>query len=281
MGLSCILTDSAAQYPKPRIPQSIAGILPNRVNLGDSVTDISQLHLTHLPEWVSRLHPPLLLPPDEESLTSFLLDYQQRFDDLFLILTSASLYPAVTVIEKIASKKFGRAKLHIIDSQSTSIGEGILIQKTIEMINNQVPADLIEENLRGVLPHIFTLLCTPNFSYLHKYGFLDRGQAITGELLSVYPVLSLDNGNLNPLEKFKSIRSLMEYFIEFIDEFDRLESISLIFPEGIPAGDIRSIKQYVEDQHPEARFFEYPLNPFLASIIGPRGMGLVIEENPN
>jgi DegV family protein with EDD domain len=279
MGLSCILTDSAAHiFNKSIVLQKSLGILPYLVEIDGAIFEVSQIKLTQLPEWISPSQSPTIMQPDEEALSAFLANYQQRFDDLFLILTSASLYPAIPVIQKIESKKFGRAKIHLIDSQSVSIGEGILIQKTGELIKNQLPAGEIEENLRAIIPHIFTLLCAPNFSYLHKYGFLDRGQAISGEVLSVFPILSLDNGKLNPLEKFKNLRGLLDYYIEFIDEFDQLESISLILPDGLPVSDFRTIKQYSEDQHPEARYLEVPINPFLATMIGPQGMGLVIEE---
>jgi DegV family protein with EDD domain len=279
MGSSCILTDSAAHiFNKSIVLQKTLGILPYLVELEAGVIDLTNMRITQLPEWNSPKQAPTLLPPDEDVLSAFFAEYQQRYDDLFVILTSASLFPAIPVIEKIASKKFGRAKIHLIDSQSTSIGEGILIQKTVGLIQSRFSADEIEEILRQVIPHIFTILCTPNFSYLHKYGFLDRGQAIAGEVLSVFPILSLDNGKLNPLEKFKNLRGLLDYYIEFIDEFDQLESISLILPDGLPASDFRTIKQYTEDQHPEARYLEVPINPFLATMIGPQGMGLVIEE---
>ncbi len=279
MSSSCIITDSAAQLPKKLLTSSKdIGIIPYSVLKEGEDLDVTQLKISQLPEWISPAQTPTLLEPREDEIAAFMEEYQQRYDDLFLIVASGNLFPAYPVVEKIAARQHGRAKIHLIDSQSISIGEGLLIQRTHELIQQNLPADLIEEELRQIIPHIFTLLSTSNFSYLHKYGFLDRGQSIAGEMLSVLPILSLDNGKLNPLEKIKNIRALIDYSIEFIDEFDNLDTVSFILPEGAPIADFRGIKQYIEEEHPEAKYFEYPINSFLATLIGPRGMGLVIQE---
>jgi DegV family protein with EDD domain len=222
-----------------------------------------------------------LLPPAENSLVPTLYDIQRRYDDVFIITTSAELFPAYKIIENIIAKQHGRARVHLIDSQTISIGEGIIVQKTMELIQRNILGDEIEEQLRQVIPHIFTLICTPNFSYLHKYGFLDAGQSVAGEMQSLFPIFSLERGQLTPLDKFKNTRNIIDYYIEFIDEFDKIESVAIIQPTSPLSGETRIVRQYIEEHHPETSFTESHINPFLAALFGPGGMGIVVHENVN
>ncbi len=98
-------------------------------------------------------------------------------------------------------------------------------------------------------------------------------------MLSFLPIFTLEEGRLIPVEKVKSIRNVVDYFIEFIDEFDNLQNISIIQPAPLSHNESRLIRQHVDEFYPEADYSEHTINPYLASLIGPQGMGIVIKEN--
>mgnify|MGYP001140074014 CR=1 FL=1 len=280
MSLSRILTDDAAQFTKLNFPGSKNLIfLHSSIDKGSHQPErLDTLRPVDLPGRVAFNQPPSLVPLSFESLEEQILSLYQSVDDLFIILVSKELYPYYSMTESIISKLHGRATIHLLDSQSIAIGEGQIVQKAAELINQGVPGNLIEEQLREMVYHVYTLLSTPNLSYLHKAGFIDSGQASVGEMLGFYPIFALEDGKLNPLDKIKNFRGIVDYFIEFISEFEKLENISIIQPVNPNHNDTKLIHQHVQEFYPGTQYSEHMIHPFLASLIGPQGMGIVITE---
>lgn len=280
MGLSCILTDNAAQFTKPTfLGSKYVKYLADQVELENGIlTDISKVKIVELPKKVCRSRPPKMVPPSYDLISSTIIPLTQAYDDLFIILASRELHPTFSITEQIVSKLHGRATIHLIDSQSIAIGEGQIVQRAGEHITQGIPGNLIEEHLREMVPHIYTLLCTPNLSYLYKAGFIDYGQAIVGEMMSLLPIFTIEEGKLNPVDKVKNYRNVIDYFVEFIEEFDELENVSFIHPSGSVLPEAKMIREDMEENYPGVNYSELSINPFLASLIGPRGMGIVITE---
>lgn len=280
MGSSCVLTDNAAQFNRPNFTgYRHIQLIPEEIELQEGIKkDIQEIRISEFPKRVTIGYPARLIPPGADAITDKILSIYQKYDDIFIILISAALHPLYGIAADVVKRLRGRAAIHLIDSLSLAIGEGRIVQLAAEMINRNESGLVIEEKLRSVIPHTYTLLCTPNFSYLQRSGFIDRGQSISGDLLGFLPIFSLEEGKLNPVEKVKNHRNVVDYFIEFIDEFDALENIAVIQPYGINHNETRLIRQHVDEFHPDTHYSEHTINPYLASLIGPQGMGIVITE---
>ncbi len=280
MGLSCILTDNAAQFTRPTFQGSkYVKYLNNQIEIEKGqIIDLRHVKIHELPRRVEPTGLPALIAPSFNDLSNVILSLYQSYDDIFIILASSGLYPIYSLMEKVVSNLHGRATIHLIDSQSIAIGEGQIVQYAAKFITENMNPVKIDERLREIVPHIYTLLCTPNLSYLHRAGFIDYAQASVGEMMSFLPIFALEEGFLNPMDKVKNYRNLIDCFNEFIDEFDDIENVSLIHPSVPGLIEAKLIRQHMEENYPQVSYSEYVINPFLASLVGPRGMGIVITE---
>jgi DegV family protein with EDD domain len=280
MGLSCVLTDNAAQFNRPNFPGcKHVHVFHEEIQLQNGIQkDVREIRVSEFPKRVSQDRQAQLILLDADAITKKILALSQVYDEIFIILISSALHPLFTVTSSVVKKLRGPSTIHLIDSLSLAIGEGRLVQLAAELINQNKNSVTIEEKLRSVIPHTYTLLCTPNFSYLQKSGFIDRGQSISGEILGFLPIFSLEEGKLNPVEKVKNYRSVVDYFIEFIDEFEKLDNIAVLQPCGGNLNETRLIRQHVDEFHPDVLYTEHTINPYLASLIGPQGMGIAITE---
>jgi DegV family protein with EDD domain len=283
MGKTCILTDNAAQFTRPIFPGcKKIQFFNSQIELQKKVfIDLKHTRVTDFPRHVDEANPVRLIAPTPESIAEQLLSLYQVFDDIFILLVSRELHPGYGIVEDVVKNLHGKAEIHLLDTQSISIGEGQIVQMAAEMSEKNISAMMIEERLRETIPHVYTLICAPNFSYLHKSGFLDIGQAVSGEYLAFYPIFTLEDGVLNPVEKVKNIRNVIDYFVEFIDEFDHIDNISFIQPSPAGHNESKMIRQHVDEFYPETQYSEHTINPFLASLIGPQGLGIVITESLN
>jgi len=281
MGRSCILTDNAAQFTRP-IFSGYKNLLflEEKVEIQkDVILNLRQAHVSDFPRHINAVFPVRLLPQSPEEIKEKLLLFSQSYDDIFILLVSRELHPIYDIIENLVQTIHGRATIHLLDTQSVAIGEGQIIQMAADLVEKGGNGTRIEEQLRIAIPHVYTLLSTPNYSYLYKSGFLDLGQAVSGEILSFLPIFNLEDGKLNPVEKVKNIRNVIDYFVEFIDEFEDISNISLIQPSPNGFSESKLIRQHIDEFFPETSYSEHPINPFLASLLGPQGMGIVITES--
>jgi len=281
MGRSCILTDNAAQFTRPIFSgyKNLLFLEENVEIQKDVILDLRKARVSDFPKHVNAAFPVRLLPLSPEEIKEKLHLFSQTYDDIFILLVSRDLHPIYNIIEDLIQNIHGRATIHLLDTQSVAIGEGQIIQIAADLVEKGGNGMRIEEQLRVAIPHVYTLLSTPNYSYLYNSGFLDLGQAVSGEILSFLPIFNLEDGKLNPVEKVKNVRNVIDYFIEFIDEFEDISNISMIQPSLNGFSESKLIRQHIDEFFPETSYSEHPINPFLASLIGPQGTGIIITES--
>jgi DegV family protein with EDD domain len=280
MGSTCIITDDSAQFTNPGFQKNpgLKFLSHKLVFSANPAIARAPIKVADFPKQVSPDFTPQIISPSIEEISICLEKNLSAYDDIFIILLSSEISPLFERAEKLCASLHGHANFHLIDSLNTSLGLGLIVQYASELIDQGLPPVDVEKSLRLIIPHVYTLLSTPNLSYLQATGLLDVGQATVGEMLSLSPLFLIEDGVLNPLQKVKNQHGAMEYFIEFIDEFDSLRHVALIQPAHSSIAESRFLRQHVDENYPTAAYSEYPLNPFLASMIGPRGFGIVVME---
>ncbi|MHC1741263.1 MAG: DegV family protein [Anaerolineaceae bacterium] len=281
MTSTCIVTDSSAQFTFPGFPgKKCLKILQHQFSFttnGEIAAVVPKV--SEFPTFTGANFSPRIFTPTAETIYSTLFDSLPFFDDIFIILLSKEISPLYLVAEKITASLHGHANLHIIDSQNTSLGLGLLVQYAAELISKGMAVDEIEKTLRLNIPHIYSLFCTPNLSYLHSSGVLDIGQSTVGEMMNLYPLFVMEEGKLNPLQKVKNQRTAIDYFIEFVDEFDDIRQVAFLQPTSPTINESKLLHQHLDESFPETTYTEHLINPYMASLFGPRGFGMVVMEN--
>jgi len=280
MFTSCIITDNAAQFSKVNFPENISLRFINYETEYSfpSTKEIKALKGLDFPRFLKLDQSSIIHYPSSANLHKMLEQCANNYDEVFIILHSREFNPTFDLVSTLLKTIHGRASIHLIDSQSISIGQGYLIQSALDMMTNNHDGNFVEEKLREKIPHIYTLFCSPSHSYLHNSKFIDIGQSVVSEMLSLLPVFSLEDGKFTPVDKIKSIHGVIEHFIEYIDEFEELEQVAFLQSTPSSIQEARLIKLYLEENYPETLYTEHPHNSYLASLIGPRGFGLVVIE---
>lgn len=280
MPSSCIITDSAAQFSRINFPETIP------LRFIEFKTEYSFnphkeknfIGGRDFPRFLPLGHKSIIAPPTPADVADLVVNATNKFDDVFIILHSKEINPAFDMVTDTLAKNRGRANVHLINSQTFSIGQGFLVQSAIDMLVRGVQGAQIEERLREQVPHIYTLICAPNLSYLNTGGFIDEGQSVVSEMQSLIPVFGIEEGKLNALDKMKNIHAVVDYLIEYIEEFDDLAQVCFLQPSPSLVQETKTIKLFLEENYPDTMYTEHPHNNFVASLIGPRGFGLVVIE---
>jgi DegV family protein with EDD domain len=283
MASICILTDSSAQFPQLGFSgRNDVRVVPLGIEFnGNTYPEGHDLRANDLPPAATEALHPTLIVPTAQAFEELYLSLNQHYHNVIAILSSASLSQTFNNANRAAESVQGRAHVSVIDSQTTSVGLGMIVQAASEAVAQGQSSPDVERMVRSLIPHTYMMMCTPAMSYLAFAGYIDQAQAFVGEMLGLMPIFTLEEGQLSAVEKVRNTRSLVDFMQEFVCEFDELQHVAFI--QSIPplAHEARLMREHVQTCFPQSPFSEHNINPVLATLIGPRSIALVAIEKPD
>lgn len=150
----------------------------------------------------------------------FIKPFLEEGNDVLLVVFSSALsstYNSALIAVKTLMEEYPERKIRIMDSLSAACGQGYLVYK---MGINRIEGMSIEENIKWGeknklnIAHWFTI---KDLMYLKRGGRLSAGKAWMGTLLTLRPILHVDNlGKLVPVE---SVRGRKQALIALLNKF--------------------------------------------------------------
>lgn len=266
----CILTDSSVQFTRP-------GYVGNELVFIFPFSAQSELLQGVKVRWAGNEDQFGLEPPPVKEILKLFNKLNQDHTEILVITLSSALSGLFSVVEKAVGQYGDQGSIQMIDSHTTSIGLGLLVQMAAGLAVQGATSAEIEQQLRISIPHIYTLLCLPNLSYLAAANFLSPAQAVVGEMLDVLPIFSLEDGRLTSIQKVRTQRHLMETFQEFVDEF--IDPFYVAIIKNVNHLRTTTFHDYLTTNFPRTSFGEHILCAPLAELLGPQCIGLIVIEN--
>lgn len=94
-----------------------------------------------------------------------------------------------------------QGKVYVVDSESVSLGERILILEGLKLRDQGLSAAEIAQNLDRMKKEIRVLALLDTLEYLKKGGRISAAAALAGGLLSIKPVITLVDGTIEVVGK--------------------------------------------------------------------------------
>ena len=277
-----IVTDSAATIEPAVAEQLNVTIVPLTVRIGhEEYQDGANLDHEGLLLRMARdrVHPSIVGPTAEQ----FQRLYRRltRHTNQIISLHSSASLSLVHREARIAARDFlGRCDIVVMDSETLSLGLGILVQEAARLARASLPLDEIVRQMRGMIRRVYVVLITDTLDYLEHSHLISPAQAILGTMLGIKPFLAIEEGELIPMEKVRSRDRAIDKLTEFANEFSHIEQMSVLQSTPYPTEETKILRDRLELITPGQ---EHPIllyGPLLASHVGPDGMGLVVYEGP-
>ena len=149
-----------------------------------------------------------LIESDEFPTTSqinpavFMSAYQKIVDggDTAVVITLSGKLSGTYQSAMIALDGF-EDKVFVVDSESVCVGERILIQLGLRLRDQGLSAAEIAAELDMQKKHIRVLALLDTLEYLKKGGRISSAVAFAGNLLSIKPVIAIENGEVSLVGK--------------------------------------------------------------------------------
>ncbi len=221
MSKVAIVTDSTAYIPIPLMKQLNISVVPLVVIWGDETyedgVDISPN------EFYIRLQTSKIIPTTSQatviSMTNTFERLLEQDYDILGIFISSHLSGTIDSARQAREMlRKGKEKVEILDSQATTMAMGwpVLTAARAAMAGeNLANCQKLAEKTRdqtGVLFVVETL------EYLRRGGRIGGAQAMLGTILKVKPLLELQDGKIEPVEKIRTKRKALERMLDLAEE---------------------------------------------------------------
>ncbi len=279
MARPIIVTDSTAGLSPAECEKYGIQVVPLYIRFGDQVfregVDISSEQMFTRMRRASV--GPVTSPPTTDDFRRAYLAAARKTDQILSIHLSAKLSQTVAFAQAAAESLLGRTRIHVIDSQTTSAGLAILARETAKAAAAGMTLDELIPYIRGLIPRIYLVFFVDTLDYLERGGRIGKAEALLGSMLNIKPLLILEDGEIQPLEKVRTRAKAIEKLAEFVAEFSRIKELWIL--QEREDEETQQLREMLREYFPTVQTPVVPYGPVLASHVGPGAMGVVVFED--
>jgi DegV family protein with EDD domain len=276
-----VVTDSTAHFTDPTLPQRLdVTIVPQTILFGrqsyrEGIDITTEEFFRRLPHYATL---PTLQPPSVDVFRDLYAEKIKQNKQLLSIHSSSKMSNTVAMARQAADEFLGGNKIVVIDSLTTSIGLGLLVEAAAEAAERGDPLDEIVRIVRGMITHMYAVFFVESLEYLERNGRLSKSQAVLGTMLGIKPFLTIEDGEIIPMEKVRTREKAIDKLVEFVSEFSTIERVAIMQSGQQPTEDTRLLLERLEQTFPGQYFPVMTYGPGLACQIGPDSLGIFIFE---
>ncbi|MCF7927090.1 MAG: DegV family EDD domain-containing protein [Candidatus Izimaplasma sp.] len=190
-----LVTDSIADIPQKIIDENNVVVIPlnisyKDVNYYDKLTISNQILFNKLIDYSDY---PTTSVPSMKYIDNLFLKLLLYFKEILVITVASELSGTHNVIKKEAEKlqKNGKS-IYVVDSLNNSATQGLLVNKAIDLMKNDLKLKDIKEKLDDIKARTRILVCLDTFEYATRSGRVPKIIGKIGMKLGLRPIMSLD-----------------------------------------------------------------------------------------
>ena len=199
-----IITDSGVDFPGEVDPR--VTVIPLSITFG-TTTYADGVDITN-----DRFYE-MLIESDELPKTSQATPFvfQQAFEDVraagdeAVVITLSSKLSGTYQSAVTAAADF--PEVHVVDSKSVTIGESLLVLYALRLIDEGLDATEIAEKVAASADRVCLLALLDTLEYLRRGGRIPKSVGVIGEVLSIKPVVGVEDGEVVMLGKARGSKN--------------------------------------------------------------------------
>lgn len=217
-----LLADSGADLPKSYFDEHNITFIPLRVNLNEKEYDDS---ITIQPEEIYEAMKTGKSPKTSQASPNLLKEVftglaKAAKPSLYVAFSSglSGTYQTAVMMRNEVLEEYPDFDLRIIDSKGASLGYGLAVMYAQELISTGNTIQEVEQSVKDYCKSLQYIFTVDDLAYLARGGRISKTSAFVGGLLSIKPLLHMEDGKLVPLEKIRGRKKLVKRMIELINE---------------------------------------------------------------
>jgi len=262
-----VVTDSAADILPSHAQAMGVMVVPSRVILdGQAYYDGVDLTRAQFYAYLPRLDtPPYTLPPSvDDFYTAYQIAFQQGASGIVSIHVSGRLSKNVHHAT-LASDSLAPAPIDVIDSGQTGIGMWPAVIRAAQLASAGAPIHAIHEAVSSILARTRMYAMVESLEPLRRAGRIGRARELVGTLLDAHPILTVDQGDVAPVE---TVRPRARGLLRLRELAQAVGPIELLLICGTSIESIAQFEAFLAEQY-EGTIQKTWLGPTNSANTGP------------
>lgn len=226
-----IITDSCLDIPQEMIDKNNIEILPVLINFGEeSFVDREEINLTQMQERIDREN----ILPTTAQITPI------RFEECFrknleegnkiIAIIMSSNMSGTYQSACLAKNMIESDDIVIIDAQTITVGQGLLVLKACRLRDRGLSINEIEKEILDTVPKVNESLAFESLNNLVRGGRISKTAGVIGTALGLRIILEVKDGIMSVKDKVRGNKKAIKKIISDFEaaDIDRNEPVALI-----------------------------------------------------
>lgn len=275
MGRVAVVTDSTSDLTPEVVERFAIHVVPLTVYFGEQAyrdgVDITS------DEFVERLASAPKLPTTAQPGVGAFEELYKRLatehDEIISIHISSKLSGTVGSARIAAESVSSLVRVEVVDSYNASLGLGFQVVRAAELAEEGRTVREIAEQLHADADAYEIIFFPDTLTYLQKGGRIGRAQALVGSLLSLKPLLRIEEGQVVPFERTRTRTRARQGLVDFVRGLDHPDRIGVL--HSTTPEEASELASELRQLAPDTEVVIARFGPVILTHLGPGGMGVV------
>lgn len=275
-----IITDSTCEASETILNHPLVTVVPLTVIFGQQAL-LDGIGITRAEFW-ERLPKAEKLPTTSQASPAQFEEPFRRFtdagDEVIVLPISAKLSQTYNSA-LIAKENLEDRPIDVVDSKSTSVGLGLLVQEAVTMAEAGATRQEIVAKLTKMREEIRIVFVLETLEYLEKGGRIGKAQAFVGTLLKFKPLLGIVDGEVVPVARVRSRAKALEALQELLlaQVPARGPGVRIGVTQALAEAEAQQLGESLARKFGTQLAFLSSLGPVLGVHVGPGTIGAAVH----
>lgn len=250
-----IITDSGCDLPREILETLQIHVVPLTVQFGDEIyrdgVDISVEEFYRKLEAESQI--PSTCQPSPADFVRVYEEVAQPGDTIISVHLSGKMSGTYQSAVLASSMLDPNINVKVVDSKCASLGIGIVAVAAAGAVQAGKNVDEILAEMQHIIENLQVYFVVDTLEYLQKNGRIGMASAFVGTLLSIKPILTVEDGMVAPFEKIRGKTKALNRIRELLEEFKKRHpdrKLMAAISNANAYDDAERLARYLEEQLP-------------------------------
>lgn len=270
-----IVTDSTAYLNDDLIKQNNLHVIPLHVNWsGKSLRDnVDIMAGEFYQKLVQAKEMPTTSQPSAGEFFDFYSEVAKTAESIVSVHISSELSGTIASANAAAQMMEG-FPIEIVDSRSTSMGLGFMALAAARAAAAGGDHKVAADAARALVSKMNLVFVVDTLEFLHRGGRIGGAQRLLGSMLSIKPLLQLENGRIEPLDKVRTKRKAVQRLLEIAKERNGAGGkLHIAILNSVAQAEAESLAAEVQDTLNPAELHVVGISPVIGTHTGPGAIG--------
>ncbi|MBE2222572.1 MAG: DegV family protein [Anaerolineae bacterium] len=271
-----VVVDSTAYIPQALVEQHNIHVIPLLVNWsGESLRD--NVDITP-DDFYKRLETAKEMPSTSQPSAGEFYDLYSKVaeeaESIVSIHISSELSGTVASAHAAAALMEG-FPIEIVDSKSTSMGLGFMALVAAQAVENGATTKEAAAVARDLIPDVRVVFVVDTLEFLHRGGRIGGASRLFGSMLSIKPLLELQEGKIEALEKVRTKRKAVQRLLDIVVEACAGKSkVHAAVANASSPQEAQSVADELQKRLQPTELYIVDMSPVIGTHTGPGALGI-------